>query len=136
MDLAEIQHAIEGLPEDQQTALAAWVAEREWTVWGAQIAHDFSTGGAGMDWLEDVKAQVSTGKSRPLSEGPPQSELPVVLFAGILEALRRIAARNPGSRRQVVRSLQARPIVTATTFTGSGSAATRPTIRFCEDRAE
>jgi hypothetical protein len=72
MDLAEIQHAIEGLSEDQQTALATWIAEREWAVWGAQIARDFSTGGAGMDWLEDVKAQVRSGKSQPFSEGPPR----------------------------------------------------------------
>jgi hypothetical protein len=52
MDLAEIQHAIEGLPEDQQAALAAWIAEREWAAWGAQIARDFSKGGAGSDWLD------------------------------------------------------------------------------------
>jgi hypothetical protein len=29
MKLAEIQHAIEELPEDQQAALAAWVAQRD-----------------------------------------------------------------------------------------------------------
>lgn len=29
MDLAEIQHAIEELPKEQQAALAAWLAERE-----------------------------------------------------------------------------------------------------------
>jgi hypothetical protein len=69
MDLTEIQHAIEGLPEDQQTALAAWIAERERAVWDAQIERDFSMGGAGMDWLDDVKAQVLAGKSRPFSEG-------------------------------------------------------------------
>jgi len=63
-----------GLTQEQQaaSALAAWIAEREWAAWGAQIARDFSAGGAGTDWLEDVKAQVRAGKSRPLSEGPPQ----------------------------------------------------------------
>ena len=69
MDLAEIQHAIEDLPEDQRTALASWVAERDRAHWDEQIARDFSPGGAGMEWLERVKRQVKRGQSRPLSEG-------------------------------------------------------------------
>lgn len=33
MDLAEIQHAIEELPKEQQATLAAWLAERDQADW-------------------------------------------------------------------------------------------------------
>ncbi len=68
MDLPEIQKVIEQLPEDQQTALASWVAERDLARWDEQIERDFSPGGAGMHWLDQVKAQVKKGESRPMSE--------------------------------------------------------------------
>lgn len=45
MDIAEIQHAIEGLPKEQQAALAAWIAERDQADWDAEIERDFSAGG-------------------------------------------------------------------------------------------
>jgi len=40
MDLAEIQHAIEDLPQDQQWDLAAWLSEREQREWDAEIERD------------------------------------------------------------------------------------------------
>ena len=52
MDLREIQHAIEELPKDQQTALAAWIAERDQTEWEAEFERDFSPGGVGVDLIE------------------------------------------------------------------------------------
>jgi hypothetical protein len=70
MTFAEIQHAIEKLPEDQLTVLAAWVAERARAGWDEQIERDFSPGGAGMELLRHVKEQVEKGESRPFSEGP------------------------------------------------------------------
>lgn len=69
MDLSEIQHAIEELPQDQQTALAAWLAERDLAQWDAELVTDFSPGGAGMDILDRVRKQVHDGQSRPFSEG-------------------------------------------------------------------
>jgi hypothetical protein len=72
MDLAEIQHAIEELPKDQQAALAAWLAERDQVEWDAEIERDFSVGGAGMDLLEQMKADARAGKFQPFEKGWPQ----------------------------------------------------------------
>lgn len=69
MDFARIQQVIEDLPAAEQTALAAWIVERDRSRWDEQIERDFSSGGAGMELLDRVKAQVSDGLSRPLSEG-------------------------------------------------------------------
>jgi hypothetical protein len=55
MDLAEIQHAIEELPKDQQAALEAWIAERHQAEWEAEIERDFSPGGA---LIEEMKADI------------------------------------------------------------------------------
>ena len=65
MDLAEIQHAIEALPKDQQAVLAAWLSERRQTDWEAEIEHDFSPGGAGVALLEKMKADARAGKFHP-----------------------------------------------------------------------
>jgi hypothetical protein len=59
MTLAEIQRAIEGLAEDQQTQLATWMAERDRAVWDAEIERDFSAEGSGSSLLESVRQQVS-----------------------------------------------------------------------------
>ena len=72
MDLAEIQHAIEELPKDQQAALAAWIAERDQAEWEAEIERDFSPGGDGVVLIEEMKADARTGKFRPFEEGRPQ----------------------------------------------------------------
>jgi hypothetical protein len=69
MTLAELQNAIEELPEDQQTSLAAWVAARDRAHWDGQLESDFSPSGRGMGLLHRVKDQVQKGRSRPLSEG-------------------------------------------------------------------
>jgi hypothetical protein len=72
MDLAEIQRAIETLPKDQQTALAAWLLERDQTEWDAEIERDFSPGGAGTSLLEEMKADARAGKFRPFEQGRPR----------------------------------------------------------------
>ena len=69
MDLAEIQHAIEELPREQQAALAAWLAQRVQTEWDTEIERDFTTGGAGLAILEEMKEDVRAGKFRPYEEG-------------------------------------------------------------------
>jgi len=72
MDLAEIQRAIEQLPKDQQAALVAWLAERDQSEWDSEIERDFSAGGAGMGFLEEMKADARTGQFHPYEEGRPR----------------------------------------------------------------
>jgi hypothetical protein len=62
MHLAEIQHAIEALPRDQQSALAAWLAERDQALWEAEIERDFAPGGPGIALLDEMKADARSGK--------------------------------------------------------------------------
>jgi hypothetical protein len=69
MGLPEIQHAIEMLSTEQQAALLDWLAERDRNQWDAQLERDFSPGGAGMDLLDRVKAQVRRGESVPMGKG-------------------------------------------------------------------
>jgi hypothetical protein len=55
MDLAQIQHVIEELPAEDQTALAGWIIDRDRARWDEEIQPDFSPGGAGMELLEKVE---------------------------------------------------------------------------------
>jgi hypothetical protein len=71
MDLREIQHAIETLPPEQQLALLEWLAERDRREWDSQIERDFSPDGAGMDLLDEVRAQIRRGESVPMGGGQP-----------------------------------------------------------------
>jgi hypothetical protein len=71
MDLAEIQHAIEELPKDQQIALAAWMAERDQAEWESEIERDFVPGGTGMALIDQMKADARAGKFRPFEQGLP-----------------------------------------------------------------
>jgi hypothetical protein len=61
MDLQEIQHAIEGLPKDQQAALAAWIVERDQTEWKAEIERDFSLSGRGGALIKEMNADARAG---------------------------------------------------------------------------
>jgi len=67
MTIAEIQRAIEGLAEDDQTRLATWIAERDRAAWDAEMERDFRAGGPGSALLENVRQQVQKGRSRPLA---------------------------------------------------------------------
>ena len=58
-----IQHAIEALSTEQQTALLDWLAERDRREWDAQIERDFSPGGSGTDLLDRVSSQLRDGAS-------------------------------------------------------------------------
>ena len=71
MDLIEIQRAIEELPKDQQAALADWLADREQSEWDAEIERDFSPGGAGAAFLDQMKADARAGHFRPFDQGRP-----------------------------------------------------------------
>jgi hypothetical protein len=70
MTFAELQRAIEDLPDDEQKKLVAWIAERDRATWDAELERDFSVGGAGSALLDNVRQQVRRGESRPLAEGP------------------------------------------------------------------
>jgi hypothetical protein len=67
MTIVEIQRAIEDLAEDEQTKLATWMADRDRTLWDAEIERDFSGEGTGSRLLEDARRQVQQGRSRPLA---------------------------------------------------------------------
>jgi hypothetical protein len=68
MNLTELQHAIEALPADQQSSLAAWLSERDRRQWDVEIEQDFSPGGAGIALLDRVRAQVGRGDSKLIAE--------------------------------------------------------------------
>jgi hypothetical protein len=72
VDLTQIQHAIVELPAEEQTALAAWIVDRDSARWDEEIERDFSPGGAGMELLDRVRKQVRDGLSQPLSGGRPR----------------------------------------------------------------
>ena len=72
MDLAEIQHAIEELPREQQAALAAWLVDPGQEAREIEIERNFSAGGAATALLDEMKAEARAGKFRPFEEGRPQ----------------------------------------------------------------
>ena len=69
MTVKAIKEAIEHLPDEEKTALAAWIVEQDIKTWDKQIAEDFSPCGAGMPLLEQVKGDIRAGKFKPFEEG-------------------------------------------------------------------
>ncbi len=65
MSVEAVKDLIEHLPPEEQTALAAWMSERDSKAWDDQIEQDFSSGGAGMALLEEVDAQIEAGRLQP-----------------------------------------------------------------------
>ncbi len=63
MDLAQIQHVIEELPAEDQTALAGWILDRDRARWDEEIEQYFSPDGARMELLDKVKQRVRLGSS-------------------------------------------------------------------------
>jgi len=61
MGLAEIQHAIEELPAEQQASLAVWLSERDRLRWDLELERDFSAGGAGMTLLRHPRLRLRSG---------------------------------------------------------------------------
>lgn len=66
MTLTAIKSAIEGLPEEERTALIDWLLSRDWEDWDKQIAEDFSAGGRGAKLLEAVDEAIDRGDFKPL----------------------------------------------------------------------
>jgi len=66
MTLNAIKSAIEGLPQEQKTALLNWLVNRDREEWDKQIAEDFSPGGRGGKLLEEADAAIDRGNFKPL----------------------------------------------------------------------
>lgn len=61
MTLATIKSAIEGLPEEEKTALMEWLLSRDREDWDKQIKQDFSPGGCGTKLLDEVDTAIQRG---------------------------------------------------------------------------
>jgi hypothetical protein len=66
MTLATIKSAIEGLPEEEKTALIDWLLSRDREDWDKQITQDFSPGGRGAKLLDEVDNTIQRGDFKPL----------------------------------------------------------------------
>jgi hypothetical protein len=72
MTVQAIKKLIEHLPPEEQTALAAWMSERDSRAWDDQIEQDFSPGGAGMSLLEEVDIQIEAANHQAFRLTPPR----------------------------------------------------------------
>ncbi|SPF56147.1 conserved hypothetical protein [Candidatus Sulfopaludibacter sp. SbA4] len=71
MNVRTIKEEIEHLSAAGRRELADWFAELEAQAWETEIEPDFSPGGAGMPFLEEMKADSRDGKFKPFKEGRP-----------------------------------------------------------------
>jgi len=71
MNVRTIKEEIEHLSAAERRELADWFAELEVQAWEMEIKRDFSPGGAGMPFLEEMKADAQAGKFKPFKEGRP-----------------------------------------------------------------
>jgi len=69
MTLDSIKEAIEKLPPEQQTVLAAWLSERDWNSWDQQIERDFSADGRGAALLRELEQEIADGQTHPMGDG-------------------------------------------------------------------
>jgi len=69
MTVDAIKDAIAGLPEEERHSLAAWLNDLEYDAWDREMVKDFTPGGRGMAWAEQVKRHIAEGKARPMEEG-------------------------------------------------------------------
>jgi hypothetical protein len=69
MTIEAIKDAIQQLPEEERTSLAAWLNALEYDERDKKMVQDFSPGGRGMQWAEDAKQELAEGNSRPIEEG-------------------------------------------------------------------
>jgi hypothetical protein len=73
-NLQIIKEEIEHLTAAERRELADWFAELEAQAWEMEIERDFSPGGAGMPFLEEMKADARAGKFKPFKEGRPAQQ--------------------------------------------------------------
>ena len=68
MTVEAIKEAIAGLADEVRHSLSVWLNEFEYDDWDKQMAADFSPGGRDALLVEKVKADVATGRFRPVEE--------------------------------------------------------------------
>jgi hypothetical protein len=69
MTLEAIKEAIAHLSPDEQSELAGWITEREWSDWDKQIEADFTPDGHGAKLLAELEREIAEGKALPLADG-------------------------------------------------------------------
>jgi len=74
MTIEAIKEAIQELPADEKTSLAAWLLEQDLREWDKQLEQDFSPGGGGMALLEEVDAQINAGNFEPFKVTRPRGK--------------------------------------------------------------
>ena len=68
MTLEAIKDAIAHLSEPERKHLADWFEDLEEDAWDRQIEKDFAPGGRGAHLLEEVKADIAAGRTKPMHE--------------------------------------------------------------------
>jgi hypothetical protein len=68
MTLEALKLVITQLPAEENAALADWLNEQETDGWDRQIRKDVSAAKRGMRIVEKVKADIRTGKFRPIED--------------------------------------------------------------------
>ena len=69
MTVEAIKEAIADLPAEEKVSLAAWLNLQTMDDWDKQMEQDFSPGGRGMAFVEQVQREIAEGKARPMEEG-------------------------------------------------------------------
>lgn len=69
MTVEAIQKAIRKLPGPDRRKLAEWIEELDAQAWDREIARDFSPGGKGQSFLEEVNREIALQHARPFEEG-------------------------------------------------------------------
>jgi len=69
MTVEAIKDAIQQLPENERTSLAAWLNELEYDDWDKEMVQDFSPGGCGTKWAEQIRREIAEGESSAMEEG-------------------------------------------------------------------
>jgi hypothetical protein len=69
LSIESIKDAITKLPEQEKVSLAAWLNMITMDDWDRQMQRDFSAGGRGTKFLEQVKREIAEGPVEPLQKG-------------------------------------------------------------------
>jgi len=68
MTVEAIKDAITHLSEEERKQLADWFDELEEEAWDRQMEQDFAPGGRGAHLLEEAKADIAAGRTKPMHE--------------------------------------------------------------------
>jgi len=68
MTVEAIKDAIVHLSDQERKQLADWFEELEEEAWDRQMEQDFAHGGRGAYLLEEVRADIAAGRTKPMHE--------------------------------------------------------------------